>query len=343
MQFLVIGGAGYIGSHFVKEAMTQGHQITVLDNLSRGHRESIPSSVTLIEANILDQQTLEKVLVQTSFDAVFHFAAFALVGESMQDPDLYYENNGEGVRALINAMRKTASRASLIFSSSCAVFGTPSRLPMKEDDAKNPISPYGRSKLLAEWLIEDASRAYGIKAISLRYFNACGASLAGDIGEDHQPETHLIPNIIRSVLKGEQLKIFGKNFPTHDGTCVRDYIHVLDLADAHIKAAEYLQAKSPGTYDVFHLGTGKGYSNLEIVQEMERVLGRKIAFQFDEPRPGDPPALFADNEKAKRLLSLRMRYSDLSTILDSSLKWHQSHPDGYVTSKSKEGAGNGQG
>lgn len=330
MRFLVIGGAGYIGSHFVWEALRQGHSCVVYDNLSRGHRASIPPEVKLIEADLLDSGTLQKTLKEDAFDSIFHFAAFALVGESVEKPDIYYENNGEGVRRLLNVMRSEKSKASLVFSSTCAIFGTPLKVPMVEDDPKVPISPYGRSKLLAEWLIEDACRAYGIKAIALRYFNACGADPSGAIGEDHQPETHLIPNVIRSTLLGLELTIFGRDFPTADGTCVRDYIHVSDLADAHIKAASHLQALPAGSFDVVNLGTGRGYSNLEVVEAVERILGRKIPYKFGARRPGDPSELFADNTKARRVLGYVSRYSDLDTIIRTALKWHKDHPKGYA-------------
>ncbi|MCX6131299.1 MAG: UDP-glucose 4-epimerase GalE [Proteobacteria bacterium] len=329
MQFLVIGGAGYIGSHFIAEARRQGHSCVVYDNLSRGHRASIPDGVKLIEADILDGKKLQETLSSDSFDGIFHFAALALVGESVSDPDLYYENNGEGVRQLLNAMRAVQSQAGLVFSSSCAVFGTPQHLPMREADPKLPISPYGRSKLMAEWMIEDACRAYGLKAIALRYFNACGADPVAKIGEDHQPETHLIPNVLRSALTGQSLEIFGNDFPTQDGTCVRDYIHVTDLADAHIKAAKFLTKAAPCTYDAIHLGTGQGYSNLQVLQTVEKVLGRKLVYKIAARRAGDPAELYADSSKAKELLGFETRYSDLTTIIQSALAWHKACPKGY--------------
>jgi UDP-glucose 4-epimerase len=330
MRFLVIGGAGYIGSHFVREALRQGHSCVVYDNLSRGHRASIPPLVKFIQADLLDKASLRKTLREDEFDGIFHFAAFALVGESVAEPDLYYENNGEGVRCLLNAMRAEKSTASLVFSSTCAIYGTPEKVPMVENDPKQPISPYGRSKLLAEWLIEDACRAYGLKAMALRYFNACGADPSGEIGEDHQPETHLIPNVILSALSGQELSIFGRDFPTRDGTCVRDYIHVSDLADAHIKASLHLQSLRPGAFDVVNLGTGRGYSNLEIVEAVERVLGYKIPYKFAERRPGDPAELYADNTKAKEVLTFVSRHSELDSIIRTSLVWHKNHPKGFA-------------
>lgn len=329
MRFLVIGGAGYIGSHFVWEALRQGHSCVVYDNLSRGHRAAVPSDVKFIKADLLDKESLKKTLLEDNFDSIFHFAAFALVGESVTEPDLYYENNGEGVRGLLNVMRAIKSQASLVFSSTCAIFGTPDRLPMVEDDAKAPISPYGRSKLLAEWLIEDACRAYGIRAMALRYFNACGADPSGSIGEAHEPETHLLPNVIRSALAGQELTVFGRDFPTRDGTCVRDYIHVSDLADAHIKSAAYLQSKPAGTFETANLGTGRGYTNLEVIEGVEKVLGQKLNYKFGPRRPGDPAELFADNSKAKRLIGFVCRYSELDSIIRTAMQWHKSHPQGF--------------
>ncbi len=329
MRFLVIGGAGYIGSHFVLESSRQGHECVVYDNLSRGHRSAVPKGIQLVEADLMDAKALHRTLKEKPFDAIFHFAALALVGESVTQPDLYYRNNTEGVRILLDVMREGFREAPLIFSSTCAVFGTPQKLPIAEDDPKNPISPYGRSKLMAEWLMEDYCRAYGLKAMALRYFNACGAEASGDCGEDHQPETHLIPNILRAVAANEKLTIFGQDFPTKDGTCVRDYIHVLDLADAHIKAALYLKKQSAGTFDAMHLGTGQGFSNLEIVEATSKVIGKKIGYTVGERRAGDPPALFADNRKAKSLIGFNPHRSNLETIITSATKWHQTHPEGY--------------
>ncbi len=334
MRFLVIGGAGYIGSHFVREALRQGHSCDIYDNLSRGHRQSIPEGVRLIEADLLDQERLQAAFAeQPSYDAVFHFAAFALVGESVAQPDLYYRNNTEGVRVLLDVLRDRAPETVLVFSSTCAVFGEPEKLPIAEGDRKQPISPYGRSKLMAEWMMEDYARAYGLKTLALRYFNACGADASGDIGEDHEPETHLIPNVLRLSLAGKPLTIFGRDFTTKDGTCVRDYIHVTDLADAHIRAANYLIAAPKGTFDAIHLGTGEGYSNLDIVKAAGDVLGRSLPYTFGERRAGDPPGLYADNRKAKSLLGFQTRYSDLSTILKSALAWHKHRPDGYRTQR----------
>lgn len=329
MRFLVIGGAGYIGSHFVAEAKRQGHDCTVFDNLSRGHRAAVDPSVPLLKASILDEEVLTDTLKSRDFDAIFHFAAYALVGESVTNPELYYENNVEGVRVLMEVMRKLRSTAALVFSSSCAVFGTPSKLPISEGDPKNPQSPYGRSKLINEYQIEDYCRAHGLKGMALRYFNACGADPDGRIGEDHQPESHLVPNILKAAIEGTPLTINGSDFKTRDGTCIRDYIHVTDLSDAHIKAAEYLKKAKPGTYEAIHLGTGNGYSNFEILNVASQLLNRPIPYTIGARRPGDPAELYADNRKAVELLGFRTRYSDLETILKTALAWHQKHPSGY--------------
>jgi UDP-glucose 4-epimerase len=329
MRFLVIGGAGYIGSHFVREATRQGHECTVYDNLERGFRESLDPRLPFIKADLLDAKTLESTLEKGRFDAIYHFAAFALVGESVSQPELYYENNVEGVRVLMEAMRKLKSQAALIFSSSCAVFGTPQNLPISEEDPKKPQSPYGKSKLIDEWMIEDYCLAHGIRGMALRYFNACGADKDGGIGEAHDPETHLIPNVIKAALAKQTVTIFGDDFNTPDGTCVRDYIHVTDLADAHIKAATYLCAQKGPLYDAIHLGTGNGYSNLEILKAAEKVMGIKIDHKIGPRRAGDPAGLYADNRKAKKILGFTTRYSDLETILKTALAWHQEAPHGY--------------
>ncbi len=329
LRFLVIGGAGYIGSHFVRESIRQGHQVVVYDNLCRGHRESIPSEVAFIQGDLLDKSALKAAFEFHKFDAVFHFAAYALVGESVQEPEIYYENNVEGVRALLDIMRTLPLIPVLVFSSSCAVFGTPEKLPIAEGDRKAPQSPYGKTKLIDEWMIEDYCHAHGIRAIALRYFNACGADSSGEIGEAHEPETHLIPNILKAVLNESKVTIHGQDFATVDGTCVRDYVHVLDLADAHIKAAQYALKLSEGSFDAIHLGTGHGYSNLEILRAAEQVVGKTIPYEFGPRRAGDPAKLYADTHKARELLGFHLKHSDLRSILESAWKWHQSHPKGY--------------
>ncbi len=323
MKFLVIGGAGYIGSHFIYEAIAQDHECLAYDNLSTGHREAVHPQSAFQEGDIHDRAKLVETIEAFQPDAIFHFAAFALVGESTENPSKYYYNNVEGVRVLLEVVRGHAKNASIIFSSTCAVFGEPSSLPIDEGQIKNPISPYGRSKLMAEYLLEDYAKAYGLRAVSLRYFNACGAHSSGAIGEGHDPETHLIPNVIGAALGRQSLKIFGDDFPTDDGSCIRDYIHVEDLAAGHILAQEYIGRQAPGSYDVFHLGTGNGFSNLQIVREVEAVMGKEIDYTIGERRLGDPPQLFASIQKAKELLGFHPQKSDLKTIISSAIKWHK--------------------
>ena len=330
MRYFVIGGAGYIGSHFIRMASEQNHDVMAWDNLSRGHRRAVPEAIPFIHADILDQARLTEELRKFNPDAVLHFAALALVGESVAHPDTYFRNNVQGVFSLLEAMRTAAPGASLVFSSSCAVFGVPRKLPICEEDEKNPVSPYGRSKLMAEFLIEDYCRAYGLKAMPLRYFNACGAHSSGTLGEDHDPETHLIPNIIRAALQGKKVTIFGNDFPTRDGTCVRDYIHVEDLVEAHLLAAGWLSRREAGTFSPVHLGTGTGLSNLDICKAAGRVLGREVGMTFGPRRPGDPPELYADNTRGRELLGFTPRLSGPEHILRTALKWHQNFPGGYA-------------
>ncbi len=329
MKLLVIGGAGYIGSHFIRQATRLGHECAVYDNLSTGHRQSVPADMRFFHEDLLDPEAVAGALRSYQPDAVLHFAALALVGESVSHPSQYYLNNVEGVRLLLESLREWNPQCPLIFSSTCAVFGVPESLPIAEDDPKKPISPYGRSKLMAEYLLEDYAKAYGMKTIALRYFNACGADESGEIGEDHQPETHLIPNIIRSVLKKQALTIFGGDFPTKDGTCVRDYIHVADLADAHLRAINFLNDQAAGTFEAIHLGKGAGFSNLEIVKAAEQALDQSIDYSIGMARAGDPPSLYSAVDKAKRLLGFEATRSDLSQILNSAIAWHTKHPEGF--------------
>jgi UDP-glucose 4-epimerase len=329
MKFFVIGGAGYIGSHFVAEALAQGHQCLVYDNLSTGHRKSVPPQVELVEASILDEKTLLETLKRHQPDAVLHYAALTLVGESVEHPDRYYENNVIGVIRLLDSIKALNPKPVLIFSSSCAVFGNPVRVPVAEDDPKAPISPYGRTKLVAEFMIEDYARAFGFKGMALRYFNACGAHQDGHIGEDHQPETHLIPNVIRAAFNKTPVTIFGNNYPTKDGTCVRDYIHVTDLAISHIEAAKYLTTPEAAPFTAIHLGTGQGESNLDVVEKIGAAMGEKVEYKISTPREGDATALFADNQRAKDTLRFNPLHSDLTNIATTALQWHRTHPNGY--------------
>ena len=321
MRFLVLGGAGYVGSHFVLHALSEGHSCLVYDNLSRGHRAAVSQQAEWVYGDIQDTAHLSRVLQKFKPDAILHYAAFALVAESVQHPEMYYGNNIEGTRSVIQACLAADQRPALVFSSTCAVFGSPEALPVSEAARLDPDSPYGFTKLACERLLADASRAYGFRVAALRYFNAAGADLEGRIGEKHFPETHLIPILLQSIAQEKELSIFGKDYPTEDGTCVRDYIHVNDLAISHISAAKVLLQNSEGRFEAINLGTGNGYSNLQVIETAGKVVGKKARYVFADRRPGDAVALYADNSKARQLLDFSPRYSDLETILASAWKW----------------------
>ena len=324
MRILVIGGAGYIGSHAVKHLEAYGHEVWTYDNLGRGHRAAVDPS-QFVEGDLSEPARIAGVLRDREIEAVMHFAAFALVPESVSDPAIYYRNNVEGSLNLLDAMRSTQVKR-IVFSSTCAVYGEVEP-PIREDAPKNPINPYGFTKLVIEQALADYAAAYGIGYAALRYFNACGASEDGTIGEDHDPETHLIPLILQVALGlREHVAIFGDDYPTPDGTCVRDYIHVEDLASAHRLA---LAAIEPGRGIVLNLGTGRGFSVREVVEAARRVTGHPIP-TIDKPRrPGDPPALFADPSKAREILGWTASHQDLDEIVASAWRWHSAHPDGY--------------
>ncbi len=317
MKVLVTGGAGYIGSITVKALLREGHDVIVFDNLINGHKESV--STRLIVGDLLDKKSL-KELGKEKFDGVIHFAAYALAGESMEAPYKYFENNILGGLNLLEFM-KDISIPNIIFSSTCAIFGTPKALPVTEDLEKNPESVYGQSKLMFEEILSWYDKVYNIKHINLRYFNAAGASIDGILGEDHNPETHIIPVAIKAALNNSPFYLFGNDYNTSDGTCIRDYIHVEDLASAHILALEKL--KRSGKSDNFNLGTGKGYSNLEILEMVKKVGGKQISVVVEPRREGDPPRIFADNTKAKNELGFVTKYSNLKTIIETAWKWHE--------------------
>lgn len=322
MDVLLCGGAGYIGSHMAKWLVQQNHTVTVLDNLTTGHREAVKWG-TLIQADLLDKEAIDDVLLAHEFDVVMHFCASSLVGESMERPYDYYKNNVVGTLNLLLSMRKHGVDK-LIFSSTAAVYGHPKTWMIEESHPAAPINPYGRSKWMIEQMLGDAARAYGLRSVSLRYFNAAGASLDADIGEAHEPETHLIPNVLRAVLeKGRGMKLYGDDYPTPDGTCIRDYVHVMDLAQAHELAMMYA-ARHEGAH-VFNLGSGKGYSVREIIEAAERVTGRPIPYQVVARRPGDPAVLVASSTKARELLGWHPRHEDLEGIIRSAWRWHSSH------------------
>lgn len=322
MKTLVVGGAGYIGSHMTRLLLDQGHEVRVLDDLSTGHRGAIPAEL-LIEGSLLDPTALDQALETSQADVVIHFAAKSIIPESLSNPQLYYQTNLSGTMQLLEAMRRHhCSR--LIFSSTAAVYGTPEVVPIDESAPTRPISPYGRTKLFMEQMIADYAAAYGLRTISLRYFNAAGAHASGLIGEAHEPETHLIPNILRSMAQGDfTLQLFGTEHPTADGTCVRDYIHVQDLVSAHLRAAEHLANLPAGHSDVFNLGLGHGYSVLEVLEAAQAVVGREIPRQIRPARAGDPPTLIANPGRANQILGWHCVHSDLDTILRSAWRWHQ--------------------
>ncbi|MCE9533734.1 MAG: UDP-glucose 4-epimerase GalE [Planctomycetes bacterium] len=325
MRILVTGGAGYIGSHTVRMLRAQGHDVWVYDNLSMGHRAAVPAEC-LIVGDLKDGDHLDHALLIHRIEAVVHFAAFAAVGESVIHPAKYYQNNLVNTLNLMERMRRHGI-SKMVFSSTCATFGTPERVPLTEDLPQNPINPYGWSKLFIEKALLDYAKAYGWGFAALRYFNAAGASPAGDIGEDHDPETHLIPLVLQTVLgQRPKIEIFGTDYPTKDGTCVRDYIHVDDLAEAHILALGKLQ---PGSAFLYNLGIGQGYSVREVIRIAEQVTGRKVPVQEGPRRPGDPAELIASPARIMKELGWRPKYLELEPIMETAWRWHQSHPKGY--------------
>lgn len=319
-NILVCGGAGYIGSHMVRALAAQGYVPIVFDNLSTGHAESV-GNVDLVRGDLLDRQALRRLFAEHSFDAVMHFSAKSLVGESMTDPGVYYVNNVIGTVNLLEAMRE-AGVTRLVFSSSAAVFGNPVTARITEDHPREPVNPYGRSKLMVEQALRDYARAYGFRSVALRYFNAAGADASGQIGESHSPETHLIPNVLRAALgTGPELKIFGDDYDTPDGTCVRDYIHVTDLCDAHLRALSYMQLKS-GAH-AFNLGNGNGFSVKQVVEAAWRVTGHEVPHSVAPRRAGDPAWLVADSALANRELGWQPSFTDIDSIIDSAWRWHE--------------------
>jgi UDP-glucose 4-epimerase len=319
LKFLVCGGAGYIGSHMVRYLLRQGHEVVVYDDLSTGHRESVPAE-GLVIGDIGDGTALGQLFAQHRFDAVMHFCALSLVGESVSKPYLYYINNVARTLVLLEAMR-TAGVDRLVFSSTAAVFGNPQTLLITEEHPTTPINPYGQSKLMVEKILSDAANAYGLRSVALRYFNAAGADPSGEIGEAHSPETHLIPNVLRSLLgQGPELKVFGSDYATRDGTCVRDYVHVNDLASAHLKAVEFM-LDHEGAH-IFNLGNGEGFSVREVIAAAERVTGQEVSYDMVARRPGDPPTLVASGQRARELLGWQPEFSRLDDILASAWDWH---------------------
>jgi UDP-glucose 4-epimerase len=327
MRVLVTGGAGYVGSHAVRLLRQSGHQVWIYDNLAYGHAAAAAVLETpLVTGELADVAKLTSLLQAERIDAVMHFAAYALVGESVTDPGKYYENNVVGSLRLLQAMR-AANVPKIVFSSTTATYGEPDKSPIPESTPQRPINPYGHSKLMVEQILSDFASAHGLGFAALRYFNASGASADGLIGEDHRPESHLIPLVLQVALgQRSQITIFGNDYPTPDGTCIRDYIHVDDLASAHLKALELLQ---PGQGLKLNLGSGKGYSVQQVIDMCRQVTGHPIPAVMGARRPGDPPALVADSSLARRTLDWQCCYSDLHTIVSSAWNWHRTHPQGY--------------
>jgi UDP-glucose 4-epimerase len=325
VRVLVTGGAGYIGSHAVRLLARTGHEVWVYDNLSLGHRAAVPAG-RLIEGALAERPRLDAALRLHDIEAVMHFAAFAAVGESVANPAKYYENNVLGSLGLLESMRAAGVRR-IVFSSTTATYGIPRHLPITEEELQQPINPYGFGKLVVEHALADYARAYGFSYAALRYFNAADASPEGNLGEDHDPETHLIPIVLEVALgKRPHVAIFGDDYPTPDGTCIRDYIHVDDLGSAHVLALEHL---APGRGLELNLGTGRGHSVREVIDACRRVTGHEIPTQLGPRRDGDPPELVADSTKAQRVLSWQPQYTDIESIVRTAWLWHSRHPRGY--------------
>jgi UDP-glucose 4-epimerase len=325
-RVVVTGGAGYIGSHAVRALADAGHDVAVLDDFSAGHEQAVPKGVTLVRARIHDHDAVKQLLVDHRADAVMHFAAWLAVGESVQKPVDYYQNNVTGTLTVLGAMRDAGVKR-FIFSSTCAVYGEPQSVPIVETLPKDPINAYGETKLTIERALPHLERAYGLKWIALRYFNAAGAHPDGTIGEDHADEVHVIPLAIRAANGGTPLRVFGEDYPTPDGTCLRDYIHVMDLADAHIRALTTLERGRPS--GAFNVGTGTPHSVREVIDTVSRVVGKPVAWEPAPRRPGDPAVLYAAADRARTELGWRPKYADLEVIVRHAWQWHSTHPDGY--------------
>jgi UDP-glucose 4-epimerase len=327
MNVMVTGGAGYIGSHAVKQLIEAGHRAVVVDNLYRGHRRAVPDEAAFHRLDLADTAALAGVLGDEKIDCVMHFAALTYVGESVAEPLGYYQNNTAGAISLLRAMREAGVRR-FVFSSTAAVYGEPERTPIVETCPQRPVNPYGWSKWCVEQILRDSAVADGRFAfVALRYFNVAGAAADGSLGEDHQPETHLIPLVLLAAMgRREKLTVFGADYATADGTCVRDYIHVEDLVAAHIRAMEALR---PGDTRCYNLGIGRGYSVREVLDAARAVTGRDIPVEHGSRRPGDPAVLFADSTKIQRELGWSPHYRDVDAIIATAWRWFQEHPDGY--------------
>ncbi|MGD0518524.1 MAG: UDP-glucose 4-epimerase GalE [Thermoguttaceae bacterium] len=327
MNVMVAGGAGYIGSHAVKQLIEAGHRVLAVDNLFRGHAQAVHPKAKFLKIDLAQTQDLADALAKHSIDCVMHFAALAYVGESVTEPLSYYDNNTAGTISLLKAMKQTGVKR-LVFSSTCATYGEPEGTPIVETMRQSPINPYGWSK----WCVERILRDYGaadadFSYVALRYFNVAGSAADGSLGEDHTPETHLIPVLLLAILgRREKVTVFGTDYPTPDGTCIRDYIHVEDLCAAHITA---MNALRPGDARFYNLGIGKGYSVKEVIESAQRITGKKVPHEYGPRRPGDPAILFANADKIRRELGWSARYVEIDKIVSTAWNWFQKHPDGY--------------
>ncbi|MDP6635146.1 MAG: UDP-glucose 4-epimerase GalE [Phycisphaerae bacterium] len=327
MNVLLTGGAGYIGSHVLRAVLDAGHNCVVYDSLIKGHARAVEQTgANLILGDIADRRTLGQVLGDNHIDTVINFAAFIEAGESVEKPEKYFRNNTAKSLELLETMRISGVKR-IVFSSTAAVYGTPQRMPIEETDPLVPINPYGASKLCVEYMLQAYARAYGMGGVALRYFNVAGAHPSGQTGEDHTPETHLIPLVLQVPLgRRDSIKIFGDDYDTPDGTCIRDYIHVCDLASAHVLAAE---AVEPGQIKVYNLGNGEGFSVKEVIETCREVTGHEIPAEITPRRPGDPPRLIASSKKAIDELAWKPHFAELKTIVSHAWAWHETHPDGY--------------
>lgn len=327
MAVLVLGGAGYIGSHAVDQLISRGYDVVVVDNLGTGHRQSVHRDAKFYEGDIRDQGFLTHIFTNESIEGVFHFCAYSLVGESVQKPLAYFNNNVHGLQVLLEVMYAHQVEY-IIFSSTAAVYGEPDSVPITEEDSKTPTSPYGESKLMMEKMMHWSHGAYGVKYAALRYFNVAGAKEDGTIGEDHRPETHLIPIVLQTALgQRDQITVFGDDYDTEDGSCIRDYLHVEDLIEAHILAYEYLQ--NDGEPGAFNLGSSQGYSVFEILEAARNVTQKEIKAIVGERRAGDPSKLVASSDKARQLLGWQPKHDNINDIIGSAWQWHYQHPNGY--------------
>ncbi|MCA1614996.1 MAG: UDP-glucose 4-epimerase GalE [Acidobacteria bacterium] len=334
MAILVTGGAGYIGSVMVDQLAEAGEEVVVIDNVSRGHHAALAEGARFYEGRVGDLALVERVCRERAVEACIHFAALAYVGESVTEPKLYFENNVAEGLGLLDGLRAAGVR-SFVFSSTCATYGEPVRVPIDEGHPQWPVNPYGWSKFFMERILESYDRAYGLRFVALRYFNAAGATLKR--GEHHEPETHLIPNVLAAAAgRLPHVSVFGSGYPTPDGTCVRDYIHVTDLCSAHTLALAYLRCG--GRSEFVNLGNGHGYSVMEVIEAARRVTGREIEVRVEAARPGDPARLVADARKAREVLGWKTQYPELDTIVRTAWEWHEAHPEGYG---SRGGAGTG--